>query len=408
MTLAERLLRRPAGMETGTGIERARIREGLVYSLRVFVGVRLGLFVLALLGLGLVPHLIRPVSVPGWPAPPFGHGWTQLFVAWERFDGLWFLRIADSGYRVADHSAAFYPLYPLMIRALAVVLGGHPFAASLVVSNAAFAGSLVVLYFLTASELSTDAARKAVLYMALFPSAFFFFAPYSESVFLLTTLGAFWGARRGRWWVAGVCGALASATRNVGLLLVPALALEALHQWRKPEGRRTALWPKLLWSAFAGLGTVGYLLYWQVRSGDLLAPLHEQTNWLRQGTTPWHAVGQATHDAFGYLGQYPYGYHLMDWLITVPCLVLVAYGFVRFRPAYGFYAAASILAPLSFIFPGRPFLSVPRFLAVLFPVHWALADLAERRIVPHQLVVGLSAAGLGALLILFVNWYYVF
>ena len=98
----------------------------------------------------------------------------------------------------------------------------------------------------------------------------------------------------------------------------------------------------------------------------------------------------------------------MDWLISVPCMLLALYAFVRFRPVYGFYAAASILAPLCFIFPGRPFLSVPRFVAVLFPVHWGLADLAERKIVPHPLIVGISAAGLGALVILFVNWYYVF
>jgi len=165
-----------------------------------------------------------------------------------------------------------------------------------------------------------------------------------------------------------------------------------------------------LWSASAGLGTLGYLLYWQVRAGDLLAPVHEQTNWLRQLSAPWHSVVQATNDALGskWLGQYPFGYHLMDWLITVPCMALAVYAFVRFRPAYGFYAAASILIPICFIFPGRPFLSVPRFLAVLFPLHWSLADLAERRILPHHLIVAASAAGLGVLTILFVNWYYVF
>ena len=408
MTIADRKVEAGDGARREPPLERARIREGVGYCLRAFLGLRLGLFLLALLGVGLVPHTIQPVSVPGWPAPPFVRGWQAIFVSWERFDGLWFLRIAAAGYRTADHSAAFYPLYPLVIRAVSVVVGGHTYAASLLVSNAAFAGSLIVLYFLTASELSESAARKAVLYMALFPTALFFLAPYSEALFLLTTLGAFWGARRGRWWVAGVCGALASATRNVGILIVPALALEALHQSRRPEGERTALWPKLAWSASAGLGTLAYLLYWQVRSGDFLAPLHEQTNWLRQGSTPWHAVIQATNDAFGYLGRYPFGYHLMDWLITVPCLILVVYAFLRFRPTYGFYAAASVLVPLCFIFPGRPFLSVPRFLAVLFPLHWGLADLAERRIVPHHLIVGISAAGLGALTILFVTWYYVF
>jgi hypothetical protein len=391
--------------------ERDRIRDGVRYCLLVFLGLRLGLTLLALLGLGLVPHAIDPVSVPGWRAPSLDQqGWHTIFTAWERFDGLWFLRIATGGYRVADHSAAFFPLYPLLTRAVSFVIGGHPYAASLLVSNASFAGALVVLYFLASSELSERAARKAVLYLALFPTSLFFLAPYSEAPFLLATLGAFWGARRGRWWVAGVCGAAASATRNTGVLVAAALAIEALHQWREPhdDHERGPLWPKLAWAAAASAGTIAYCLYWLVRSGRFLEPVHQQTNWLRQGSTPWHTLWQATRDAWLFLGQYPGGYHLMDWLITVPCMALAVYALLRFRPAYGFYACASIVVPLCFIFPGRPLLSVPRFLAVLFPIHWALADLAERGRLPHHLVVGVSAAGLGALTILFVNWYYVF
>ena len=389
-------------------LERARIREGVRYSLLVFLGIRLGLTVVALVGLGLVPHTIKPVDVPGWPAPSYSMGAHQIFTSWERFDGLWFLRIAAGGYRLGDGSAAFFPLYPLLIRGVSWIIGGHPFAASLLVSNASLAGALVVLYFLTASELSESAARKTVLYLALFPTAFFFLAPYSESTFLLTTVASLWAARRRRWWLAGLCGAFAAATRSVGILLVPTLAIEALHQWHVPEGRREPLWPKLLWSASAGLGTLAYLLYWQVRAGDLLAPLNKEVNWERHAATPWHAMSDATRFAFTQLGHYPYGYFLTDWVIVVPCIAVAVYAFLRFRPAFGFYACASILVPLCFIFPGRPLLSMPRFLAVLFPIHWGLADLTERRIVPHPVVVGVSAAGLGILTILFVTWYYVF
>jgi hypothetical protein len=407
VTLTERPT---AAADGGRLAERARIRDGVRYCLLVFLGVRLGLAVLAVLGLGLVPHTIQPVSVPGWPAPPFDQGAHVLFTVWERFDGLWFLRIATGGYVSGDGSAAFFPLYPVLIRIVSPILGGHPFAASLVISNACFAGSLVVLYFLTASELSEGAARKAVLYLALFPTAFFFLAPYSESPFLLATLASFWGARRGKWWMAGVCGALASATRNLGVLMVPSLAIEALHQWSRPEPgeKRSPLWPKLTWSAVAGLGTLAYLLYWKVRNGDLLATIHQQVNWQREGSTPWHTIAKATREAFQFLGVYPGGYFLLDWLIVIPCILLAGYAFLRFRPSFGFYAAASIVVPLCFIFPDRPFLSVPRFLAVLFPIHWALADLAERGRIPHHVIVGVSAALLGALTILFVNWYYVF
>jgi hypothetical protein len=396
--------------------ERARIRDGVLYCLKVFLALRLGLFLLALIGVAILPHDILPVSVPGWRAPGFTAGWHNLFTAWERQDALWFLRIASHGYRLHDGSAAFFPLYPLAIRAVSFVLFDHPLAASIVVSNAAFLGGLVVLYFLTSSELSEDAARKAVLYLAVFPTSFFFLAPYSESLFLLLSVMSFWAARRGKWPLAGVSGALAALTRNLGLLLLPALALEAWHQWRERAGtpdadgraRGRALAWSLLWSSSVGVGTAAYLAYWQWFGGDWLRPITNQGLWQRVSSLPWNTLGQATRDAYQYVGAYPGGYHELDWVIVVPALAVAGYALARFRPAFGFYTWASILVPLCFSFLGRPLMSVPRFLVVLFPIFWGLALLAERKRDPHHLIVAASAAGLGLLTVLFVNWYYIF
>lgn len=384
---------------------RLEIRQGVVYCLEVFVGVRVGLFLLGLLGVGLIPGL-RSVSVPGWRAHPIPDpGWQNLFTAWERFDALWFLRIAATGYRSSDGSAAFFPLYPLAVRAVSWVIGGHPFAAGLIVSNLSFLGALWVLYFLTASELSAGAARKAVLYLALFPTSFFFFAPYSESLFLFLAVASFWAARRDRWELAGILGALAALTRSVGLIIAPALAVEAIHQRREGRG---SLPPRLAWSAFVGVGTFAYLAYWWRRTGDWLAPVHQQVNWERVRVAPWSTLTRGTEAAFRYPGQYPGGYWLLDWLIVVPVLLAAVYVLFRFRPAYGVFVWAGLLAPLSFVFQPRPLLSMPRFVLPLFPVVWALADAAERRRIPHQAVAVVGAAGLGLLTVLFVNWYYIF
>jgi len=76
VTLTERTREELAGPDHAA--ERARIRDGVLYALKAFLGVRLGLAVLAVLGLGLIPHDIQPVSVPGWPAPPFDHGFHDL------------------------------------------------------------------------------------------------------------------------------------------------------------------------------------------------------------------------------------------------------------------------------------------------------------------------------------------
>ncbi|MEA2499705.1 MAG: hypothetical protein QOH26_2110, partial [Actinomycetota bacterium] len=74
---------------------------------------------------------------------------------------------------------------------------------------------------------------------------------------------------------------------------------------------------------------------------------------------------------------------------------------------YVVYTLAALLMPLSLIFEGRAFMSMPRFVLPLFPLFWALSRFAER-FRAHDLVVAVSAAGLGVMTVLFVNWYFVF
>lgn len=414
MTAAGVRIERPA--RDADDAERGRIREGITYCLKVFLAVRIGLFVLVLVSVALLPSAAKipdaaalsipgPVGVPGWAAHPITHGWHNLFTAWERFDALWFLRIADAGYRADDGSAAFFPGYPLTIRALSFALGGRPFAAAMLVSNASMLGAMCVVYFLTASELSERVARTSVLYLSIFPTAFFLFAPYSEALFLLLSVTAFWAARRNRWGWAALAGAGAAFTRNVGLLLVPALVLEALQQRQEDGGR---LLPRLAGAAAAAGGTFAYLGYWGWRTGDWLTPLTVQQGWQRTPAFPAGTLWRGTREAFRWIGTFPGGYHLVDWLIVVPVLAAAAYSTVRLRPTFSAYLWLSLLIPLSYVFEPRPLMSLPRFALVMFPLFWAMADATERGFVPRTAVVGVSAAGLGMLALLFANWYYIF
>jgi hypothetical protein len=384
----------------------------------VFVALRVGLTLVGLAGVALFPHppedvaqaagIPGPVDVPGWPAEDITPGWHNVISSWERFDALWFLRIADEGYVDGDGSAVFYPLYPLLIRFVASIFGGGgELGAALLISNLAALGAMIVLYFLTASEFDEKIARRSVAYLAVFPTSFFLLAPYSESLFLLLVLTALWAARRGRWEIAGLAGAAASATRNLGVLLVLPLAVEAVHQYRRsrdPGGLARAL----VWSALAAAGAVAYLAFWQHLAGDALAPVVQQENWQRTFSFPWATIAGGTNEAFRFVGLYPGGYHLLDWLVVIPALPAAAWVVLRTRPVYGVYVAASLLAPLSLIFAPRPFMSLPRFLLPLFPILWAFAVWAGRRRGVHELIVAASATLLGILTVLFLNWYYVF
>ncbi|MGZ8635408.1 MAG: mannosyltransferase family protein [Actinomycetota bacterium] len=379
--------------------------EALRYCALVFLALRLLTFAIGLVAAGVVPP-IEPVGVPGWPAHPAPDpGWHNLFTAWERFDALWFLRIADTGYRTDDGSAAFFPLYPLVVRAISFLLGGRPFGASVIVSNAAFVAALAVTYLLTAMELGERRARTTIVLLAFFPTSFFFLMPYSEALFLLLAVTALWSARRGRWALAGVAGALAGLTRSIGIVLAPAIAVEALH--RREEGRGPA-WPGLLAAGATGLGTLAYLGWWQVKAGDWLTPITRQENWERVFSWPWVTLWDATRFAFRYVGDTNGGYWLIDWLIVMPVLVAAGFALARYRPVYGVYVLGGLLLPLMFVFADRPLMSMPRFVLPLIPAFWAAAEVADRFRVPRWTLAALGAAGLGVLSVLTVNWYYIF
>ncbi len=380
-------------------------REGIRYSLTVFLAVRIGLLLLGLVAVATFPPL-KPVSVPGWPAHHLPDpGWHNAFTSLERFDALWFLRIATEGYRTGDGSAVFFPLYPMIVRAVSWVIGGHPFAAGLIVSNVSFAGALCMLYLLTAAEFSVERARRTVLFLALFPTSFFFFAPYSESLFLLLSATSLWAARTRRWAIAGAAGALAALTRSVGVILAPALLLEAFHQ--RAERRGSPL-PGVAAAAATGLGTLAYLAFWGAKAGEWLAPVRQQANWQRSFSWPWMTLANGTRDAFRYLGSANPGYWLIDWLIVLPVLGASVYALTRYRPSYCLYLWGGLLIPLMYVFPDRPLMSMPRFVLPLFPAFWALAELTERWRIPEKAVAAVGAAGLGLLGALFVNWYYIF
>ena len=385
---------------------RARLVRAVRYSLGTFLVLRVALTLVSLAGVGLLPSIDNDVSAGGWPAAPVSHGLHNLVTAWERFDALWFLGIATGGYDIGGQSAVFFPGYPLAIRALTPIVGGHPLAAAFVISHLAALGSFVLLYLLTAEEWDEPTARRAVAYLAVFPTSFFLLAPYSESLFLLLALATFLAARRGRWAIAGIAGLGAAGTRNVGVLLVAPLVVEAVQQ--SFERKQRSLVRSLPWAIGPLLGLGGYLLYWQIAGGDWLAPVNQQATWQRDWTLPVVTLWRATVEAFRFVGTYPGGYHLLDWLVFVPCLAAAAWVAVRARPLYAVYTWLALLAPLTLAFGPRPLMSVPRFLLPLFPILWAPAALAARRPGVHAAVLAVSGGLLGLMAVLFVNWYYVF
>ena len=365
--------------DPGTTRSRELWRGPVGYCLRVYLCVRLALFVLALVASGLFPDA-GDGGLPQWPAPRPG-GWTTAITGWENADALRYLKIAAYGYDVDDGSGAFFPLYPLLARGVSNLLGNSWLLGAYVVSNVALVVALVLLYRLTALELSDSVARKAVLYLCVFPTGFFLFAPYSESLFLALSIGALYAARTSRWGVAAACGLLAALTRSPGVLLALPLAVEALLQ------ARTLPRPAMLKRLAAGAGAcaatlaglVAYLGYWQVKADDWRLPIDlQKTGWGKENAWPWETLWAGAKVAVQFPGSNPGGYFFVDLAVVLLVMACALWVLLRTRLTYGLYTWAAVLFPLFLMWPGRPLLSLPRIYLVIFPVVWALARFAER------------------------------
>src|SRR3954466_1020850 len=206
----------------------------LRYAGLVLVWSRAAVFLVAVLAVAVFG--VAGGNEANFDVPGLTHPLGGVLSPLARWDSTWYLGIAHSGYDGAG--TAFFPLYPMLVRGLAVV--DSPAAllvAGYVVSLAAFFGALVLMQRLVSLELGSErVARLSVLLLAVFPGALWFGAPYSESLFLLLSVAAFYFARTERWALAGVAAALASGTRSAGIVLVVPLLI--LWWQSSPRPRR--------------------------------------------------------------------------------------------------------------------------------------------------------------------------
>ena len=374
----------------------ARVRPALT----IFLWSRLALWALALFALyAFVPG--RNPNADRWDTPRL-HELGAFVDVWARWDSDWYLRIAEDGYGDAPSSAAaFYPLYPGLVALLGRVLLGHYLLAGVVVSLAAAAVAFVLLHRLAVDRLGDLGARRAVLYLAVFPTSLFLGAVYSESLYLALALGAFLLAERGRFAGAGTVAGLAMLTRPVGIALLPALALLA---WRSDDRRRA-----LLGVTVALPVAALYPLLLGLWVGDPLAFVSAQGGIWDRALSAAGPLG-GIWDGFAVLGDTDparlLAHNVQQLAFTVTFVALAVVAWRMFGAAYGVFALVSLAIPLSFPSDDQPLLSMSRFGLVVFPIVLALAALGARRGV-HDAVVAVSSLILGAAVVQWALWQWV-
>jgi len=361
------------------------------------IGVTLAIKVALLFG-GVLAYFLVSGSVP---AP---------LDAWHRWDAPHYTDIAVFGYRADDPGTltapgyrqtfpgdldlyiVFFPLFPWLVAGVDAVIGA-PIVAAFTVTSVASLFVAPMLYRLVAADLGERIGRRSALLLLIFPTAYFLHIGYTESLFLALAFGSLWLARTDRWVGAGLLGGLAALTRVNGLVLVPALAVEAYLQWRTHR-RVDARWALALILVAAGFGI--YLILNQVVYGDPFAFSEiQREHWFKDLSPPWEGIAGLGRWISDNDADTAFMLGWMELLFVCVGFVAVVAAAVRLRASWAMWMAGNWLLIVSTGFV----LSAPRYSLALFalPVFGAL-------ILDRWRPVGLVLVALSAVAMAYFAW----
>jgi Gpi18-like mannosyltransferase len=363
----------------------------------LFVATRLVLVMVTYVGYILLTapkYSSNPVDIVG------------ILASWNHWDGANYVRIAQFGYQT-PYDVAFFPLFPLLITAFAYVLGSWSYLlVGTIISNAALLGALFVIYQLAVEAGGEQVAQRTLLYLCIFPTAFYFFAPYNESLFLLLTASTFLAMRQQRWWLAGLLGLLAALTRSAGILLIIPYIVELWVTRESITASRQNMLLRILPILLIPLGTALYAIYcWHI-SGNPLDFVAVQSHWGRHTTWPWQGIWQSLTEIFWYqpFGSFNEVHNLLDLSATLAFIALAIVGKNKLRASYSIWMGVAllyvILSPA--IAALDPLESNQRFVLEMFPAFITLSMLGIKRPRLHQAIMLVFPSLLATLSMLFI------
>ena len=289
--------------------------------------------------------------------------------AWGNFDGEHYLSLAYKGYQSLTYF--YFPVYPLTIAFIASFFGGgfkSLAITGLLISNISFWVALFGLWKLIKLDYKNNVARLAILLLLVFPTSFYFGSIYTESIFLALAVWSFYFARKGKWMCAGILGALLTATRVVGLAIVPTLLIEAYLQWKENKKQNHAL--KIIGTLLPLLGIGWYMFYLNKVTGDPLEFFHNVSIFGQQRSSSLVLLPRVFYRyIFKVLPSINYSYYpivFVTYLEIITAIIftgLAIISFFKLRLSYAVYLAVGFLIPTL----SGSFSSLQRYVLVLFP-----------------------------------------
>lgn len=298
-------------------------------------------------------------------------------------DVKWYQSIAHDGYEripfnaTSSHNWAFFPLFPMLWRLVAYVTGEYAISGMLLSHLFFLLGLIFVHKASLAFGFSNTLADRALFYLAIFPTAYFYSLPVTESLFLFLTACSLYSAKRGRWWTAGVLGGLGSATRVTGIFLLLALAVIYWEtfggDWRRRETWRGAVWrQEFLSLLLVPVGIGCFMAYLYTITGNPLAFKDILVTWDRG--TGFFVVTLLGYLRDPWLIAAPWDFRFVNFMGAVLALVCGAWLLKRRLWSLGIYTLSCVIAALSSLL----LQSQARYAMVLFPIYLVLAKAGER------------------------------
>lgn len=312
-----------------------------------------------------------------------------LLSPWGNFDGVHYLLIAAYGYTI---NAGFFPFFPLTINVISNILGSVSafdviqFLTALFLANIYFVLALLIFYSLVKIDYKKNIVITSVIFLLVFPTSFFYGAIYSESLFLLLSLASFYFARKRQWFFASIFGSLLTATRIVGIAILPALLWEffreEIKQFKK-GGNKLKLIFKGLPLLIIPLGLLSYMYFNFIKWGNPFYFLVAQGQFANNRSV----------NSIVFFPQTIYRYlkilfsvsanHFEWWIALLEILTFFIISFLfsiafkkKIRFSYLIFSLFCFLLPVS----SGTFSALPRYSVVLFPLFMALGLVTNKKI----------------------------
>jgi hypothetical protein len=337
----------------------------------------------------------------------FFEGRGPFIDAFNIWDAGWYRSIIENGYNTyfninqnGQANWAFFPLYPIIIKLIHVILPININILGTVVSTIFFAGALIMSYLYI---LETRGNRKEGVLFAIIMSfgiySFYFSVLYTESLYIFLLITSLYFLNKRDYLLVGIFGALLSATRNMGVMLVVAVAVQYVYEYFKNNknikmflfdtSKNSNL---ILGISLIPLGLFSYMAYLWKLVGDPMAFSNVQIAWAKRISNPIHNLLSVWSD----VGRFAFIYILM-WIIFV--VICITWLIIHKRYAEAVLGVIFILIPTS-----TGLASLPRYIIGSFVYLLAFSDIIitlNKKFLTRLIIIGLSMSEI----ILLILWF---